>query len=57
MKELEDLIQTANRLSLNLDKASDKEKEFPFEVCLRLEQMSWEIFRAANELRELSAYL
>lgn len=57
MKELEELIQTANSLSLNLEKASNKENEFPCEICLRLEQMSWELFRTFNELREIRAYL
>lgn len=57
MSDLEELIQTANRLSINLDKAAQKDKQFCVDVCQRLEQMSWEIFRTANELKEIRNYI
>lgn len=57
MKDLEELIEAANRLSRRLEQASFQEKTFCSNICLRLEQLSWEMFRTANELKEIRDYL
>lgn len=56
MTNLEELIQTAQKLSMGLEIASEEEKRFCVDSCLRLEQLSWEIFRAANELEAIKNY-
>lgn len=57
MTDLQELINTANSLCNNLDKAASEEKRFCDEIIVRLEQMSWEVFRTANELEEIKSYL
>lgn len=52
-----ELIKAAESLSSSLDKASENENEFPFRVCVELERLSWEIFRAANTLKEIKEYV
>lgn len=56
MTNLQELIETALRLSLNLEKAANEEKRFCVDLQLRFEQMSWEMYRHANELKEISNY-
>ncbi len=56
MTNLEELIQTAQRLSKKLEMASEEESRFCVDICLRLEQMSWDIFRTASELEEIKNY-
>lgn len=57
MTNLQELIETANRLSQRLEKAANDEKNFCFDMQLRLEQMSWETFRTANELKAMKEYM
>jgi len=57
MTDLQELIETAERLSQRLEAASAQEKKFCVDICMKLEQMSWEIFRTANELNEIRQYL
>lgn len=57
MTNLQELIETTHRLSQTLEKAACDEKKFCFDICSRLEQMSWEIYRTANELNEIKAYV
>lgn len=56
MTNLEELIETTNRLCANLEKAANDEKRFCVDICLRLEQMSWEMYRAANDLKMIKEY-
>lgn len=57
MTNLQELIETANNLSSSLDRAAQNEKKFCFEICMSLEQMSYEIFKIANGLNEIKEYI
>lgn len=56
MTNLQELINAANKLSFTLDQASNEEKRFCDDLCLRFEQLSWEMYRMANELKEIKDY-
>ena len=57
MTNLQELIETANRLSQRLEQAANDEKKFCVDIQLKLECMAWEIFRTANELNEIKQYI
>lgn len=57
MTNIQELIETANRLSRTLEQAANDERRFCADIQLRLEQMSWEMFKTANELREIKDYV
>ena len=57
MTNLQELIDTANRLSKRLEQAASDEIKFSIDICMRLESMSWEIYRNANELNEIKQYI
>lgn len=64
MTNLNELIETANILSTRLEQvanefeqAANDEKKFCIEICMKLEAMSWEIYRTANELEEIRSYI
>lgn len=57
MNHLQELIDTANRLSERLEKAANDERKFCVDIQLRLEQMSWEMYRAANDLQAMKEYV
>ena len=52
MNDIEELIKTAEALCKNLEIASQHERKFCNELCSKLEMMSWETWRQANDLRE-----
>jgi hypothetical protein len=55
--DLEELVETADRLCSSLDKAASNERQFNIQVCIQLERMSWETLRVANDLREITEYM
>lgn len=57
MTNLQELIETANNLSNSLDRAAQNEKKFCHDICMSLEQMSYEIFKIANGLNEIKNYI
>ena len=57
MTNLQELIETANRLSQRLEQAANDELRFGYDICARLEQISWEVYRTANELNEIKEYI
>ena len=57
MTNLQELIDTANRLSKRLEAAASDEIKFCVDLQLRLEQLSWEMYRTANELNEIKHYI
>lgn len=57
MNHLQELIETANRLSQRLEKAANDERNFCVDMQLRLEQMSWEMYRTANDLQAMKEYV
>lgn len=57
MTNLQELIDTAYKLSETLEKASNDERKFCFDVQHALEIMSWEMLKHANELKEIKNYI
>ncbi len=57
MTNLQELIETANRLSQNLERAANDEKRFSIDICMTLEKMSWEIYRVANDIESIKNYI
>lgn len=53
MTEIEQLIETGYRLSNTLSIMADNELKFGWDLGLRLEQMSYEAYKIAEELREI----
>jgi hypothetical protein len=53
MSALIDLIATADHLCNSLEKASENEKKFCYDICQELEQMSWETYKMMNALQEI----
>ena len=56
MTNINELIETTNKLSQNLEQAANEEIRFCVDIQMRLESMAWEIFRMSNELREIKYY-
>jgi hypothetical protein len=56
MNDINELIETVNRLCENIDKMANNEKKFCVDMQIALEQTSWEITRHANSLKELAYY-
>jgi hypothetical protein len=57
MTALDELIETANRLSQRLEQAANDERRFCVDIQMRLEAMSWDLFKNANELLEIKNYI
>lgn len=57
MTNLQDLIETANRLSQRLEQAANEERRFCVDIQMRFEAMSWETLRLANEIQEIKNYI
>ena len=56
MTNLQELIETTNKLSQNLEKAANEEKRFCVEIQMALERMSWEMIRHASDLQAIKSY-
>lgn len=56
MRDLDDLIETANRFCINLGVVSENENKFCVDICLELEKMSWEAMRMMNDLKQIKSY-
>lgn len=56
MTNIQELIETASRLSHRLEIAASEEKRFCVDICIKLEQMSWELYRTANDLKAIKDY-
>jgi len=50
---LDELIETTNRLCTSLEEAANSEKKFCHDVCLLLEQYSWETYKMANNIKDI----
>lgn len=57
MSDLEALVQTAHELSKKLEEYANNEQRFGHEMCHLLEQISYDTYKSANELKELTTYL
>ena len=57
MKNINELIEITERLTDQLDQNANNENEFCVDLQMKLEQMSWETFKIASELKELLNFL
>ena len=57
MTNLQELIETANKLSKRLEEAANEEKRFSVDICLALERMSWESMCLSNDLEAIRSYI
>lgn len=57
MNDLKELIETAERLSNRLSQMAENEKQFGYEMCRLLEQISYDTYKTGCEIRELSNYM
>ncbi len=57
MTNLQELIDTANILCNNLEKAANDEMKFSYDLQLKLERMSWQMLCHTNELKEIRSYI
>lgn len=57
MTNLNELIETCNRLSARLEQAANDEKRFTVDICLALEKMSWQTFCLSNDLESIKNYI
>lgn len=57
MTNLEELIETTEKLCKSLEKAAADEIKFCVDIQLRLEQMSWEALKHSNELKQIQSYI
>ncbi len=53
MTDLEQLIDTCDKLCATLTVCAQNEKDFSFTLQSKLETMSWEIWRTTNDLKEI----
>jgi len=57
MNEMEQLIETTDKLCNTLSLMADNEKKFGWDLCYRIEQLNWEMKRTSDELRDITSYL
>lgn len=57
MKNLEDLIEIAQKLSTRLEESANDEKCFCFDIQMRLDQLACQMWKTANELKYINEYL
>jgi hypothetical protein len=55
--DLQALIDTAKALCDKLEEAARQEEEFCFDLQNEFEKMSWEIFRMAEDLKQIQHYV
>jgi hypothetical protein len=57
MDALQEFIETANRLCARLDKMAEDERQFGFDICSKLENISYETFKVEQDLKGLQSYM
>ena len=57
MTNLQELIDTAKKLSEGLEKAASEEMRFSYDLQMKMEKMAWECFRHANDLQAIQLYI
>lgn len=53
MKEINELIETADKLCKALEEAANNEATFCYEMQYALENYSWDVYRMKNEISNL----
>jgi len=54
MKDVEELVQMADRLCEGLDNMARNEKRFCIDLCAQLEIWSWDTYRISQTLRNIN---
>lgn len=57
MSDIEQLIETAYKLSNTLSMLADNERKFGYDLCYRIEQLSYDMNKSANDLKDIRSYL
>jgi len=57
MTDLEQLIETAERLSQRLARMAEDERRFGWELSMQLENISYDVFCNANAIKEIESKL
>ena len=57
MSEIEELIKTTQALSNRLSNMADDERKFGWSMCHMMEQISWDLAKTSNELKEIKSYM
>ena len=57
MSELDQLIETAYRLSNRLSTMADDEIKYGYDLGYKLENMSYDVYVIANDLKEVKSCL
>jgi hypothetical protein len=57
MSEIELLQYAANHLCKTLEKAAENEKTFSIDICMILEQYSWDMYKMTQHLKEIKEYV
>jgi len=55
-KDIDELIESANRLCANLDVTAQNEKAFCEKIKTELEFISWDQIRIANNIKEIELW-
>lgn len=54
-ENLQQFIKACENLCENLSHMADNERKFGWDLCHRIEQLSYEIYKNSQELRELNS--
>ncbi len=54
--DMNQLLAMCNKLCDNLSAMADNERKFGWDLCHRIEQLSYEVYKCSQELREISQY-
>ena len=57
MTNIQELIETAEKLCQTLDLASQQEKIFTTNICIELERLSWTTLTTINDLKQINDYV
>lgn len=54
--ELDQMIETTERLCNALSIMADNERKFGWDLCYRIEQLAYEMYKNAEELKCINSY-
>lgn len=57
MSNINEAIEAADKLYGTLDRAAANEIKFNTEICMDFEQMSYDVYKIANHLKEINELL
>jgi hypothetical protein len=54
--DMAQLIATCEKLCDNLSKMAENERKFGWDLCHRIEQLSYDVYKCSEEMRQISYY-